>query len=137
MLHGRAALRPPPRRPAGGPANRRHRGAHRVRDRSHDRIRARAGSRRGDPPCGWRPGPPGYGGPPAQPPIVECCAALAAAGIAALRFPYRDHQPPRMTLDTGTEDATAALAALRAAVGEASAVVGFSFGGCVAARLAG
>ena len=43
----------------------------------------------------------GYGGDPDQPHIVATCEALAESGVAALRFAYRDHQPPRMTLDSG------------------------------------
>ena len=81
----------------------------------------------------------GYGGHPEQPHIVATCAALAGAGIAALRFAYRDHQPPRMTLDTGLADAAGAIRLLKAHpdVPERLGVVGFSFGGTVAAITAG
>ncbi|MBM4421682.1 MAG: hypothetical protein FJ034_08920 [Chloroflexi bacterium] len=81
----------------------------------------------------------GYGGHPEQPHIVATAQALADAGIAALRFAYRDHEPPRMTLDTGLADAAAALGLLRAHrdVGPGVGIVGFSFGGAVAALLAG
>ncbi len=81
----------------------------------------------------------GYGGHPEQPHIVATCEALAGTGIGALRFAYRDHEPPRMTLDTALADAKAALVLLRAhpQVRDGSAVVGFSFGGSVAARVAG
>lgn len=81
----------------------------------------------------------GWGGGPDQPHVVATCEALAAAGIAALRFAFRDHEPPTMTLDTALEDAAAALRLLRAHpdVADRIAAVGFSFGGAVAARAAG
>jgi dienelactone hydrolase len=81
----------------------------------------------------------GYGGHPDQPHIVATCAALADAGVAALRFPYRDHQPPRMTLDSALADAAGAIRLLKAhpSVPEKLGVVGFSFGGTVAAIVAG
>ncbi len=81
----------------------------------------------------------GYGGDPDQPHIVATCEALAAAGVAALRFAYRDHRPPRMTLDSGLADAAGAIRLLKAHpdVPERLGVVGFSFGGTVAAIAAG
>jgi dienelactone hydrolase len=81
----------------------------------------------------------GYGGDPEQPHIVAACTALAEAGVAALRFPYRDHQPPRMTLDSALADAAGAIRLLKAHpdVPERLGVVGFSFGGTVAAIAAG
>lgn len=81
----------------------------------------------------------GYGGHPDQPHIIATCEALSAAGIAALRFAYRDHQPPRMTLDTAVPDAVGAVRLLRAhpEVPDAYGIVGFSFGGTVAAIVAG
>ncbi len=81
----------------------------------------------------------GWGGGPDQPHVVATCEALASVGVAALRFAFRDHEPPAMTLDTALEDAAAALRLLRAhsGVGDRIAAVGFSFGGCVAARVAG
>lgn len=81
----------------------------------------------------------GYGGNPQQPHIVATCVALAGAGIAALRFAYRDSQPPRMTLETALADAAGALRLLRAHpdVPERFGIVGFSFGGTVAAITAG
>ena len=81
----------------------------------------------------------GYGGHPDQPHIVATCAALAGAGVAALRFAYRDHEPPRMTLDSGLADAAGAIRLLKAhpSLPEQLAVVGFSFGGTVAAITAG
>jgi dienelactone hydrolase len=81
----------------------------------------------------------GFGGHPDQPHIVATCDALAAAGIAALRFAYRDHQPPRMTLASGLADASGAIRLLKAHpdIPEAMGVVGFSFGGAVAALVAG
>lgn len=82
----------------------------------------------------------GYGGHAEQPHVVAACAALADAGVAALRFPYRDHQPPRMTLESSLADARAAIRLLRAhprCDAKRLAVVGFSFGGAVAAVLAG
>jgi dienelactone hydrolase len=81
----------------------------------------------------------GYGGDPEQPHIVATCAALADSGAAALRFAYRDHQPPRMTLDTALADAAGAIRLLKAhpSVPERLGVVGFSFGGTVAAITAG
>ena len=81
----------------------------------------------------------GFGGHPDQPHIVATCDALARAGVAALRFAYRDHQPPRMTLESGLADAAGAVRLLKAHpdVPERLAVVGFSFGGTVAALVAG
>jgi dienelactone hydrolase len=81
----------------------------------------------------------GFGGDPDQPHIVAACEALAGAGIAALRFAYRDHQPPRMTLASGLADAAGAIRVLKAHphVPERLGVVGFSFGGTVAALVAG
>ncbi len=81
----------------------------------------------------------GFGGHPDQPHIVATCAALADAGIAALRFAYRDHQPPRMTLDSALADAAGAIRLLKAhpAVPDRLGIVGFSFGGAIAAIAAG
>lgn len=81
----------------------------------------------------------GFGGDPDQPHIVATCEALANAGVAALRFAYRDHQPPRMTLASGLADAAGAIRVLKAHpdVPERLGVVGFSFGGAVAALVAG
>ena len=81
----------------------------------------------------------GFGGDPDQPHIVATCEALAKAGVAALRFAYRDHRPPRMTLASGRADAAGAIRVLKAHpdVPERLGVVGFSFGGTVAALVAG
>ena len=81
----------------------------------------------------------GYGGHPDQPHVVATCVALAAVGVAALRFAYRDHEPPRMTLESGLADTAAALRLLAAhpAARQPFGVVGFSFGGAVAALAAG
>ena len=81
----------------------------------------------------------GFGGHPDQPHIVATCAALADAGVAALRFAYRDHQPPRMTLDSALADAAGAIRLLKAhpAVPDKLGVVGFSFGGAIAAIASG
>ncbi len=81
----------------------------------------------------------GFGGHPEQPHIVATCDALAAAGVGALRFAYRDHEPPRMTLDGALADAAAALRLLKAhpSLRGSLGVVGFSFGGTVAAIAAG
>jgi len=81
----------------------------------------------------------GFGGHPDQPHVVATCEALANAGVAALRFAYRDHQPPRMTLASGLADAAGAIRVLKAHpdVPERLGVVGFSFGGTVAALVAG
>jgi dienelactone hydrolase len=81
----------------------------------------------------------GFGGDPDQPHIIATCEALASAGVAALRFAYRDHQPPRMTLASGLADAAGAIRVLKAHpdVPERLGVVGFSFGGTVAALAAG
>jgi dienelactone hydrolase len=81
----------------------------------------------------------GFGGDPDQPHIVATCEALATVGVAALRFAYRDHQPPRMTLASALADAAGAIRVLKAhpAVPERLGVVGFSFGGTVAALVAG
>ena len=81
----------------------------------------------------------GFGGHPDQPHVVATCTALADAGVAALRFAYRDHEPPRMTLDSALADAAGAIRLLKAhpSVPEKLGVVGFSFGGTVAAIVAG
>jgi dienelactone hydrolase len=81
----------------------------------------------------------GFGGHPDQPHIVATCAALAGAGVAALRFAYRDHQPPRMTLDSALADAAGAIRLLKAhpTIPERLGIVGFSFGGAIAAIAAG
>jgi dienelactone hydrolase len=81
----------------------------------------------------------GFGGHPEQPHIVATCDALAAAGVGALRFAYRDHEPPRMTLDSALADAAAALRLLKAhpRLSGALGIVGFSFGGTVSAITAG
>jgi len=81
----------------------------------------------------------GYGGDPDQPHIVATCEALANAGVAALRFAYREHRPPKMTLATALADAAGAVRVLKAHpnVPERLGVVGFSFGGTVAALVAG
>jgi len=81
----------------------------------------------------------GFGGHPDQPHIVATCEALSDAGVAALRFAYRDHEPPRMTLASALADAGGAVRLLKAHpdVPEAMGVVGFSFGGAVAALVAG
>ena len=81
----------------------------------------------------------GYGGHPDQPHVVATCDALAGVGVAALRFPYRDHQPPRMTLDSALADTAGAIRLLKAhpAVPDRLGVAGFSFGGTVAAITAG
>ena len=81
----------------------------------------------------------GYGGHPDQPHIVATCTALADAGVAALRFAYRDQQPPRMTLDTALADAVGAIRLLKAHPSSTGAlgIAGFSFGGTVAAIAAG
>jgi uncharacterized protein len=81
----------------------------------------------------------GFGGHPDQPHIVATCEALADAGVAALRFAYRNHQPPKMTLASGLADAAGAIRVLKAHpdVPERLGVVGFSFGGTVAALVAG
>ncbi len=81
----------------------------------------------------------GFGGHPDQPHVVATCAALAGAGVAALRFAYRDHEPPRMTLDSALADAAGAIRLLKAhpSIPERLGVVGFSFGGAVAAIAAG
>ena len=81
----------------------------------------------------------GFGGDPGQPHIVATCDALAGAGIAALRFAYRNHHPPKMTLASGLADAAGAIRLLKAHpdVPERLGVVGFSFGGTVAALAAG
>jgi pimeloyl-ACP methyl ester carboxylesterase len=81
----------------------------------------------------------GFGGDPHQPHVVAVCEALAMVGIGALRSAFRDHRPPRMTLDSALADAQGALRLLRAhpALRGPSALVGFSFGGAVAALAAG
>src|SRR5438309_6998296 len=81
----------------------------------------------------------GFGGHPDQPHIVATCESLARTGVAALRFAYRDHQPPRMTLGSGLADAAGAIRVLKAHpdIPERLAVVGFSFGGTAPALVAG
>lgn len=69
------------------------------------------------------------------------CEALAAAGIAALRFAFRVRPGggPSVDADAGLADAAAAVRMLRAhpLVPQRIGVVGHSFGGIVAARVAG
>jgi dienelactone hydrolase len=81
----------------------------------------------------------GFGGHPDQPHVIATCEALARSGVAALRFAFRDHDPPRMTLASALADVAGAVRVLKAhpAVQERLAVVGFSFGGTVAALVAG
>ena len=81
----------------------------------------------------------GFGGHPDQPHVIATSVALATAGVAALRFAFRDHQPPTMTFETALADTAAAIRLLRAhpQVPERVGVVGFSFGGAVAALAAG
>ena len=81
----------------------------------------------------------GFGGHPDQPHIVTTCVALAGAGVVALRFAYRDHQPPRMTVESALADVAGAIRLLKAHPGvpERLGIVGFSFGGVVAAIAAG
>jgi len=80
----------------------------------------------------------GFGGDPDQPHIVAVSEALARSNVAALRFAFRDHRPPRMTLETGLADAAGAIRVLKAhpQIPERLGVVGFSFGGTVAALAA-
>ncbi|MDE3113187.1 MAG: dienelactone hydrolase family protein [Chloroflexota bacterium] len=81
----------------------------------------------------------GFGGHPEQPHVVATCEALANARVAAVRFAFRDHDPPRMTIASALEDAVGALRLLRThpRVPQRYGVVGFSFGGAVAALAAG
>ena len=81
----------------------------------------------------------GFGGDPEQPHVIAACEALSDAGVAALRFAYRDHEPPRMTLASGLADASGAVRLLKAHpdVPGTLGVVGFSFGGAIAALAAG
>src|SRR5437867_11172508 len=81
----------------------------------------------------------GYGGHPDQPHVIAACEAIMAAGVTALRFAFRDHQPPAMTLDSALADTAGAIRLLKAhpQVPERLGVVGFSFGGAVAALTAG
>lgn len=63
------------------------------------------------------------------------CAALAAAGVAALRFTFRDVDDPSV----GLADTAAAVRLLRAhpSIPQRIGVVGYSYGGIVAALTAG
>lgn len=81
----------------------------------------------------------GFGGHPEQPHVVATCEALAASGVAALRFAFRDHEPPRMTIDSALVDVAGAVRLLKAhpSVPERLGLVGFSFGGTVTAIAAG
>ena len=81
----------------------------------------------------------GFGGHPDQPHILATCDALAEAGVAALRFAYRNHQPPRMTIDSALADAAGGVRLLKAHpdVPERLGIAGFSFGGAIAAIAAG
>ncbi len=69
------------------------------------------------------------------------CEALAAAGIAALRFAFR--VPPRgggtVDAEAGLADAASAVRLLRAhpSIPQRIGAVGHSFGGVIAARVAG
>lgn len=69
------------------------------------------------------------------------CEALAAAGVAALRFAFRVRPAGGKTVDAmaGLADAAAALRVLRAhpAIPQRIGLVGHSFGGVIAALAAG
>src|ERR1700682_2590359 len=69
----------------------------------------------------------GFGGHAEQPHIVATCNALADAGVAALRFAYRDSHPPKMTLDSALADTAGAVRLLKAHpdIPERLGVVGF------------
>src|SRR2546423_6792636 len=65
--------------------------------------------------------------------------AMAGGGVAGVPSAARDHRPPRMTLATALADAAGAVRVLKAhpEVPERLGIVGFSFGGAVAALVAG
>ena len=71
-----------------------------------------------------------------HPDLLLGANALADAGVAALRFDWRSKQP---TLDDATGDVVAALRLLKShpALPGAIGVLGFGFGGAVAALTAG
>src|SRR2546423_6009148 len=65
--------------------------------------------------------------------------AMAGGGVAGVPSAARDHRPPRMTLASALADAAGAIRVLKAHpdVPERLGIVGFSFGGTVAALVAG
>jgi dienelactone hydrolase len=78
----------------------------------------------------------GVPGDPHAPHIVSTCVALAVSGVAALRFAYRDPAP---SIGDALADAAGAVRVLKAhpAIPERLGVIGFSFGGVIAALVAG
>jgi alpha/beta superfamily hydrolase len=82
---------------------------------------------------------PLFGGTMGSRLVYDLAAGLGAAGFRALRFDFRGvgRSEGRYAHGVGeAADARAAWDHLRAATGQAPAVVGYSFGGAVACRLA-
>lgn len=82
---------------------------------------------------------PMHGGTKGTRLVYAICKALADAGFQATRFDFRGVGDSEGTYDGGpgeTDDALAVWDHLREATGESPAVVGFSFGGGVAVRVA-
>lgn len=81
----------------------------------------------------------GLGGGPEEPHILSVCGALAERGVGALRFSFRGTEGAAATLDSALADTAGALRLLRAhpALPQGSGIVGFGFGGAVAAVAAG
>ena len=78
---------------------------------------------------------PQYGGSMSSKLIPALQRALVAAGLAALRFNFRGVGRSEGTFEGGTgeiRDVEGALARIRQAVGEPTAVIGWSFGALVA-----
>ncbi len=72
--------------------------------------------------------------------VYQLCKALADAGHLAVRFDFRGAGRSDGAYDRGngeSEDARAVWDAIKAETGQAALVIGFSFGGGVAVRVAG
>ena len=81
----------------------------------------------------------GLSGGPEEPHIRSVCDALSARGVGALRFHFRATEGGTTALDSALADTAGALRLLRAhpALPQRTGVVGFGFGGAVAAVAAG
>lgn len=83
---------------------------------------------------------PKYGGTMGTRLVYLLSTTLAAAGHMAVRFDFRGAGRSEGQYDGGpgeTEDALAVWDAIKAETGQDALVIGFSFGGCIALRVAG